>query len=275
MKKSIKNTIYLYVIYIFFTNNILAESNILQIQSTTSIRDSGLYEFILPEYEKKYNAEVHVVAVGTGQALQNAKNCDGDILIVHATDLEEKFVDEGYGISRNDLMYNDFIIVGPQNDPASINTANNALDALNKIVVADSKFISRGDNSGTHISELNLWKLMGFNPSIYSGQWYLESGQGMGATLNIAVGMIAYSYTDRATWVRFKNKQNHRILFEGDPNLHNQYGIIKLNPLHCKEINHFHADKFHDWILSIEGQDLINKYRVQKQQLFTPNYSKD
>jgi tungstate transport system substrate-binding protein len=268
-----KNIIYLLVISLFFLIQPLAnEQNVLWIQSTTSTRDSGLYNFIIPKFEEKYNIKVFVVAVGTGQALQNAKNCDGDILIVHATDLERKFINDGYGISRSNLMYNDFIIIGPANNPADINIIDKIPIVFNKISKTNVKFISRGDSSGTHLAEMNLWDMARIDPSLYSGKWYLSTGQGMGSTLNIAVGLNAYTFTDRATWIRFNNKENHQIIFENDPNLFNQYGVVKINPKHCKNLNHSSADLFHDWVLSKEGQDLIAEFTLNGRQLFTPNY---
>ena len=157
------------------------------------------------------------------------------------------------------------------NDPAHIYKTKNITNVLKKIIHTSSIFISRGDNSGTHISETELWKLSNLDPSIYSGDWYMESGQGMGATLNIAIGMDAYSFTDRATWIRFKNKQNHKILFEGDPQLYNQYGIVKINPKHCKNRNHSLANNFYNWILSAEGQKLIGSFRIDGERVFMPN----
>ena len=271
MKENFIKYLFLFIFIMSFAEFIGAESNKIRILSTTSTRDSGLYSFILPKFEKKFNVKAHVLAVGTGQALQNAKNCYGDILIVHATHLEKKFIEEGYGVERNNLMYNDFVVVGPNNDPAHIYKTKNITNVLKKIINTSSIFISRGDNSGTHISETELWKLSNLDPSIYSGDWYMESGQGMGATLNIAIGMDAYSFTDRATWIRFKNKQNHKILFEGDPQLYNQYGIVKINPKHCKNRNHSLANNFYNWILSAEGQKLIGSFRIDGERVFIPN----
>ena len=271
MNINFKNILYLIVFYTFNLTNAIAETDTLKLQSTTSTRDSGLYEYIIPRFESIYNVRVHVIAVGTGQAIQNAKNCDADILIVHATDLEEKFIRDGYGLVRTDLMYNDFVIIGPKNDPASIFKATNARDALALISKSSAKFISRGDSSGTHLSERKIWSQTNIQPLNHSGDWYLESGQGMGSTLNIAVGMNAYTYADRSTWLRFNNKSNHKILFENDENLHNQYGVVKINPAHCKNINHYFADKLYEWLISQEGQELINEFTVNNEQLFKAN----
>jgi len=272
MHNYFRNIIYILVISLFFLIESLAnEKNVLWLQSTTSARDSGLYSFILPKFEEKYNIKVYVVAVGTGQALQNAKNCDGDILIVHATNLERKFINDGYGIIRSNLMYNDFVIVGPSKNPANININDKISIVFNKIYKNSIKFISRGDSSGTHLAEMKLWDMAHINPSPYSGKWYLNSGQGMGSTLNIAVGLNAYTFTDRATWLRFKNKQSHKILFEGDPELYNQYGIVKINPKHCKNRNHSLANNFYDWVLSTEGQELIGSFRIDGEKVFIPN----
>ncbi|MBS83221.1 MAG: sulfate transporter [Gammaproteobacteria bacterium] len=244
------------------------------IQSTTSTRDSGFYDYILPIFKKKFNIEVYVVAVGTGLAIKNAMNCNADILITHATELEKKFIDEGYGIIRNDLMYNDFVIIGPKTDPAKIISSESAIDAFQKIFNNKSSFISRADDSGTNISERKVWSLALIKENDFNLDWYLESGQGMGQTLNIAVAKNAYTYTDRATWIRFKNKQNHRILYQNDPLLFNQYGIVNINPEKCPNINQKGATKLHQWLISDQGQRFISEFRLNNTQLFIPNYNK-
>lgn len=261
---------------VFMFSNIAYSSNLdsIKLLSTTSTRDSGLLEYLLPNFERRYNIQIHVVALGTGQALQAAKNCNGDILLTHAPKLEKKFVLDGYGESRDNLMYNDFIIIGPQNDPAGIKLTDNASNAFKKIMGSNNLFISRGDGSGTNISENNIWDSINIDPKEYSGQWYLEAGQGMGSTINIAIGKNAYTYSDRATWLNFKNKASHLILFEGDPVMFNQYGLIKLNPDKCHNANNKNIGLFHEWILSKEAQSLIGEYMLKGNRVFTPNYQR-
>ena len=251
----------------------LAAESIL-VQSTTSTQNSGLYKHLLRVFIMKTGIQVNVVAVGTGQAIRNAKNCDGDVLLVHAKPSEEKFVKEGYGVKRFDLMYNDFIIVGPPADPASIGGMKAAPDALKKIASAKALFASRGDNSGTHKKELRLWKASGVNPKGASGKWYRETGSGMGATLNAGVGMGAYVMTDRATWISFKNKGDFKIQIEGDAELFNQYGVILVNPKKCPSVKHVAGQKFIDWLVSAEGQKVIGSYKLGGKQLFFPNANK-
>ncbi|MDH3633318.1 MAG: substrate-binding domain-containing protein [Gammaproteobacteria bacterium] len=241
------------------------------VQSTTSTANSGLYDHLLPMFKQDTGITVHVVAVGTGQAIKNAKNCDGDVLLVHAKSDEEKFVAEGYGVSRHDVMYNDFIFVGPPDDSASIAGSNAAIDALTRIASSKSKFASRGDNSGTHKKEMTLWQQTSTSPIKQSGGWYLETGSGMGATLNTAVGIGAYTMTDRATWISFNNKQDYQIQVEGDDKLFNQYGIIMVNPAKCSQVKREAAQKFVDWMVSEKGQSAIAAYQLDGQQLFFPN----
>jgi len=252
-----------------------AENDNLKLLSTTSTRDSGFLEYMLPKFEKKYNIKVHVIALGTGQALHAAKNCNGDILLTHAPQLEKEFIKNGYGISRDNLMHNDFVIIGPKNDPANIQMLTKASEVFKRISETSTLFISRGDDSGTNISENSIWKKANINPNQYSGTWYLESGQGMGATLNIAIGMNSYTYSDRATWLKFKNKNKHTILFEGDSAMFNQYALIKINPQKCRNLNINNINYFYSWIISPEGKLLISNYIVNGVQLFTPNYIND
>lgn len=241
------------------------------VQSTTSTQNSGLYDHLLPQFREASGIEVRVVAVGTGQAIKNARNCDGDVLLVHAKPAEEEFVAEGYGVSRADVMYNDFVIVGPADDPAGIGGGADVAAALARIENSEAVFASRGDDSGTHKKELALWQAAGLDPSGASGTWYRETGSGMGATLNTAVGMGAYTMTDRATWIAFGNKQNHRIVVEGDTRLFNQYGVILVNPERCENVKAEMGRTFIDWILSDEGQSAIADYTRDGQQLFFPN----
>ena len=241
------------------------------VQSTTSTANSGLYDYLLPMFRQDSGITVNVVAVGTGQAIKNARNCDGDVLLVHARAAEEKFVAEGYGVTRRDVMYNDFVFVGPPADPAGIAGGGNAVEALKKIAASKARFASRGDNSGTHKKEVALWRQTGIDPTVGSGNWYLETGSGMGATLNAAVGSGAYTMTDRATWISFRNKADYAILVEGDDTLFNQYGIIMVNPVKCAAVKSTAAQKFIDWILSRKGQKAIASYRLDGRQLFFPN----
>jgi tungstate transport system substrate-binding protein len=249
----------------------LAEDKSILLQSTTSTANSGLYDAILPKFTEKTGIKVHVVAVGTGQAIKNAKNGDGDVLLVHAKPAEEKFVAEGYGVERFDVMYNDFIIVGPPSDPAGIRGMKDAPAALATIAEKKATFASRGDNSGTHKKEMALWKAAKVNPLEASGTWYRETGSGMGATLNTAVGMGAYTMTDRGTWIGFKNRGDYKILVEGDPSLFNQYGIILVNPEKHPHVKVAEGQDFIDWILGGEGQQAIADYKLGGQQLFFPN----
>ncbi|MCH9809069.1 MAG: substrate-binding domain-containing protein [Alphaproteobacteria bacterium] len=241
------------------------------VQSTTSTANSGLYDYILPIFKKKTGVNVNVVAVGTGQAIKNAQNCDGDVLLVHAKSSEEKFVGEGYGVERFDLMYNDFVFVGPPSDPAGIAGTNDAEAAMKAIADKRALFASRGDDSGTHKKERKLWEAAGVDPSRGSGKWYRETGSGMGATLNVGVGMGAYVMTDRATWISFKNRGDFKIVVEGDKNLFNQYGVILVNQAKCPHVKSRLGQQFVNWLLSAEGQQAIGSYRRSGQQLFFPN----
>jgi tungstate transport system substrate-binding protein len=244
------------------------------VQSTTSTQNSGLFNDLLPKFKAATGIEARVVAVGTGQALKNAQNCDGDVVFVHAMPDELKFVKAGYGVKRFDVMYNDFVIVGPKADPAKIGGTKDAAAAFKAIAEAKTPFASRGDDSGTNKKELLLWKAAGIDPSGASGKWYRETGSGMGATLNAAVGMDAYTLTDRGTWISFKHKDGLEILVQGDPALFNQYGVIRVNPEHCPNVKVEAGQKFVDWVLSPEGQAVIASYKIGGQQLFFPNAKK-
>ncbi len=251
-----------------------AADRFIVVQSTTSTQNSGLLDYILPKFEEKSGIQVRVVAVGTGQAIKNAANGDGDVLLVHAKPSEEKFVAAGDGVKRYDLMYNDFVIVGPAADPAGIKGSGDAIAALKKIAETGSNFASRGDDSGTHKKEKALWKAAGVDPEAASGSWYRETGSGMGATLNAAVGMDAYALTDRATWISFKNKGTFEIAAQGDDKLFNQYGVILVNPKKHPNVKAEAGQTFIDWLRSKEGQSLIASYKVDGQQLFFPNADK-
>ena len=248
-----------------------AQDQSIIVQSTTSTANSGLYDYLLPIFEKESGIKVSIVAVGTGQAIQNARNCDGDVLLVHAKPAEEQFVADGMGTERTDLMYNDYVIVGPEGDPAGVAGMTDAQDALSQISEAESAFASRGDESGTHKKEQRLWADTDVDPSAGSGGWYRETGSGMGATLNAAIGMGAYTITDRATWTSFENKQDYDVLVEGDDDLFNQYGVIPVSPDACPSVNAEAAQTFADWLLSDAGQQAIGEYEVDGQQLFFPN----
>jgi len=241
------------------------------VQSTTSTANSGLYDKLLPQFEKVSGIKVNVVAVGTGQAIKNAQNCDADVLLVHAKAAEQQFVEDGFGVSRFDLMYNDFIVVGPGADPAAIKQSKDISEVLQKIADSKSLFASRGDNSGTHKKELALWNAINTDPTPHSGSWYRETGSGMGATLNVAVGMQAYVLTDRATWISFKNKNDFEIIFEGDTALFNQYGVILVSNEKCPTVKSEQGQQFIDWLLSEEGQATIADHTIANQQLFFPN----
>ncbi|MGB8712290.1 MAG: substrate-binding domain-containing protein [Onishia taeanensis] len=236
--------------------------------STTSTEQSGLFGSILPKFKEDSGIDVHVVAVGTGQAFEIARRGDADSLLVHDTAGEKRFVAEGYGSERQNVMYNDFVILGPDSDPAGVRGAKDVEEALTRIADAEAPFASRGDDSGTNRAELRLWDAADIQPS---GEWYRELGSGMGPTLNTAAGMDAYVMSDRATWVAFKNPQNLAIVFEGDDALFNQYGSILISEERFPDLKHDLAKQWHDWLLSQDGQEAIADYRVDGQQLFFPN----
>jgi tungstate transport system substrate-binding protein len=241
------------------------------LQSTTSTHNSGLYEAVLPRYTAATGDRVRVVAVGTGQAIKNAMNCDGDVLLVHARAAEEKFVADGYGDFRHDLMFNDFVIIGPLNDPAALRQAADLTEAMLRLAEGPALFISRGDDSGTHRAERRLWAEAGVDTARLPIASYQEVGNGMGATINIAVETRAYTLTDRSTWTAFNNKQDAIIVFENDPRLNNQYGIIPVSKSHCPHVRHEAALKFIEWMLSDEGQAAIADFKRDGTQLFFPN----
>lgn len=248
-----------------------AEDRFIVVQSTTSTQNSGLFDAILPQFTAKTGIEVRVVAVGTGQAIRNAANGDGDVLFVHAKPAEETFVAEGYGVERFDVMYNDFVIVGPAADPAGVGGMTDVVAALEKIAEAEAPFASRGDDSGTNKAELRLWGQTAIDVAAASGGWYRETGSGMGATLNAATGMGAYTMSDRATWISFGAKGDFEVLVEGDPKLFNQYGIILVSKAKHPNVKADLGQSFVDWVVSPEGQAAIAAYKVDGQQLFFPN----
>jgi tungstate transport system substrate-binding protein len=248
-----------------------ADKNFIIVQSATSTQDSGLFDYILSIFTKKTGIEVRVVAVGTGQALKNAENGDGDVVLVHAKPDEEKFVADGFGVKRYDVMYNDFVIVGPAADPAKIGGLKDVVEAFKKIAEAKVPFASRADDSGTNKAELKLWKDASVDAKAVSGSWYLETGSGMGATLNTAVGKQAYALTDRGTWLSFANKDDFKVLVEGDDRLLNQYGVILVNPAKHPNVKAKEGQTFIDWLIGPEGQAAIASYKINGQQLFFPN----
>jgi tungstate transport system substrate-binding protein len=245
-----------------------AQQKILKMSTTTSTDNSGLLNYLLPAFEKESGLKVQVIAVGTGKALELAKNGDVDVTLVHARPAEDKFVAAGYGVNRRDVMYNDFIIVGPVSDPAGIKGMKDVLAALKKIVDAKAKFISRGDNSGTDQMEKAYWKEIGIKPA---GSAYISAGLGMGEVLTMAAELNAYTLTDRATYVAYRAKTGLAIDVEGDPKMFNPYGIIAVNPARHKDINYKGAMQLIDWITSDAGQKRIADFRIDGQQLFFPS----
>ncbi len=248
-----------------------AAERFITVASTTSTKNSGLFDHIVPLFEKKTGIQVRVVAVGTGQAIRLARNGDADVLFVHHRPSEEKFVADGFGVQRFGVMYNDFVIAGPKDDPARIAGMRDAAKALKKIAGARAPFVSRGDDSGTHKKELALWRAAGVDTARASGTWYRETGSGMGATLNTASAMQGYALADRGTWLSFKNRAGLRVLVEGDTRLFNPYGVILVNP---KRHPHVKADlgrEFIAWLISPEGQAAIGDFRINGEILFKPN----
>ena len=250
-----------------------AEDKFIIVQSTTSTEQSGLFGHLLPLFQDKTGIEVRVVAVGTGQAIKNARNGDGDVLFVHAKPDEEQFVADGEGVKRFDVMYNDFVIVGPKADPAGVAGMTDVTAALQKIAAAGAPFASRGDDSGTHKAELKLWQAAGVDAKAASGTWYRETGSGMGPTLNTAAGMNAYTLTDRGTWLSFQNRGDLDVLVQGDAKLSNQYGVILVNPEKHPNVKADLGQQFVDWLISPEGQKAIAEYKIGGEQLFFPNAS--
>lgn len=248
--------------------SLLADDNFITLASTTSTENSGLFDAIIPTFTEATGIDVRVVAVGTGQAFEIGRRGDADSLLVHDTAGEEQFVAEGYATERLDVMYNDFVIVGPSDDPAGISDSESVADAFARIAESESPFASRGDDSGTNRAELRLWEDAGVTPQ---GEWYRELGSGMGPTLNTAAGMDAYTFTDRATWVAFDNPQNLTLLFEGDEALFNQYGSLLLSEERHPHLKHDLAAQWHQWLVSEEGQQAIADFEVDGQQLFFPN----
>ncbi len=260
----------LFIILIFASMAFSAEKTIL-ISTTTSVENSGLLSYILPHFEKKTGIKVYVVARGTGAAIEMGKRGDADLVFVHAKELELEALKQGYFINRHDVCYNDFIVVGPKNDPAGIKGLKRASEAFKKIANSGSLFVSRADKSGTHMKELKLWEFAGINPKEQS--WYLEAGQGMEKTLRISNEKQAYTLTDRGTWLAVKHRlEDLTLLFEGDPILFNQYGVMAVNPQRHKHVRYKEAMQLINWLISKEGQSLIGSFKDKNgNQLFIPN----
>jgi tungstate transport system substrate-binding protein len=248
-----------------------AQDRFIVVASTTSTEQSGLFGFLLPIFEKKTGIQVRVVALGTGQALDLARRGDADVAFVHAKAAEEKFIADGHGVKRLPVMYNDFVLIGPTSDPAGIAGGKDILEALKKINAAQAPFVSRGDKSGTHMAELELWRSVGIDLEKAKGPWYRDTGQGMGPALNTASSMNAYLLADRATWLAFKNRGDLAILVDGDKRLFNQYGVMLVNPDKHPSVKKDLGQTFVDWVVSPEGQRAIADFKIDGEQLFFPN----
>jgi tungstate transport system substrate-binding protein len=266
-----RRTFLAFLAAVFFSTVATAQEKTIVVASTTSTQDSGLFDYLLPLFKARTGIDVKVIAQGTGQALDTARRGDADVVFVHARPAEEKFLAEGFGVERHPVMYNDFILVGPNDDPAGIKGSNDIVQALKMLKDKSAPFISRGDKSGTHTAELNLWKQAGIDIALEKGPWYKEIGQGMGATLNTAAASNAYAITDRGTWLSFKNKSNLAIAVEGDRRLFNQYAVILVNPEKHPHVKKAWAQQFVDWLISSEGQTAIGAFKINGRQLFHPN----
>jgi tungstate transport system substrate-binding protein len=250
-----------------------AQEKFITVASTTSTEQSGLFKHLLPVFEKTTGIQVRVVAVGTGQALDIGRRGDADVVLVHARPLEEKFMADGQGVKRYDVMYNDFVLIGPYGDPAHVAGTKDVAAAFRKIKAAQAPFVSRGDRSGTHFAEVELWKAAGIDIAKEKGPWYRDTGQGMGPALNTAAGMNAYILSDRGTWLSFKNRGDLTIVVEGDKRLFNQYGVMLVNPQKHPNVKKEWGQAFVDWLISPAGQQAIAGYKISGQQLFFPNAS--
>jgi len=247
------------------------QARFITVASTTSTEQSGLFGYLLPMYERQTDVQVHVVALGTGQALDVGRRGDADVVFVHARTAEEQFLAEGQGVKRYPVMYNDFILVGPASDPAHVGGGKDILAAFKTIVTAHAAFVSRGDRSGTNLAELAFWKAAGLDIDAIKGPWYRDTGQGMGPALNTAASMGAYLLTDRGTWLAFANRGDLKILVEGDARLRNQYGVMLVSPEKHPSVKKDLGQQFIDWLISPAGQAAIAAYKINGEQLFFPN----
>ena len=270
---NIFKNIYL-LLFFAMTASTFAQDRFIIVASTTSTEQSGLFKYLLPVFEKKFGIQVRVVALGTGQALDMARRGDADVVFVHDKEAEEKFLADGFGVRRFEVMYNDFVLVGPKSDAAKIAGGKDILAACKKIADVKAPFTSRGDKSGTHAAELRLWKEAGVDAQSGKGTWYRETGSGMGPTLNTASAMNAYAFTDRGTWLSFKNRGDLVIVVEGDTRLFNQYGVMLVNPAKHAHVKREMGQTFVDWVISTEGQQIIARYKIGSDQLFFPNAKK-
>ena len=261
------------VILGLLTTPAIAQEKSIVVSSTTSTEQSGLFSFILPIFKMKSGIDVKVVAVGTGQALDIGRRGDADVVFVHDKAAEEKFVEEGYSTKRYEVMYNDFVLIGPKSDPTKVGGGKDIQAALQKISTAQTPFVSRGDKSGTHAAELRYWKGAGITVAPGSS-WYKETGSGMGPALNTASAMNGYILADRGTWLSFKNRGDLVILVQGDPKLFNQYGVMLVNPAKFPHVKKAEGQAFIDWLISKNGQDVIASYQIGSEQLFFPNAKK-
>jgi tungstate transport system substrate-binding protein len=268
-----RNVLAIVALLVAFALPAEAADRFITVASTTSTEQSGLFKHLLPIFEKKTGVGVRVVAVGTGQAIKLAEKGDADVLFVHHKPSEEKFVADGFAAKRLPVMYNDFVVVGPKADPAKIKGLKDTAAAFKKIAEAKAPFASRGDKSGTHLAEQAFWKAAGVDAAAASGQWYRETGSGMGPTLNTAAGMDAYALADRGTWLSFTNRKDLEIVVEGDPKLFNQYGVMAVSKAKHPHVKDKDGQAFVDWLVSPEGQKAIADYKINGQQLFFPNAS--
>ena len=273
--KYIFHTTFLFI-FLLCTNNAFSESDkLIRVATTTSTENSGLLKYLAPKFEDKTGYKLHFIAVGTGKALQMGKDGDVDLMLVHAKTAEEKIVAEGFGVKRYPVMYNDFVIVGPQESSKTFKSKSTIQDVLEHIAENKDKFVSRGDDSGTHKKELSLWKLTKSASAKNSGRWYIEAGQGMGKVLQMAGELGAFTMTDRGTWLAYMNKSPLSIVFEGNPILFNPYGMIAVNPEKYPDTNYEGAQTFIDWMTSPEGQELIGEFKISGEVLFIPNANSD
>ena len=249
----------------------VAQEPFITVASTTSTEESGLFGYLLPAFTKETGIQVRVVAVGTGQALKIGERGDCDVVFVHDTPSELAFVEHGFGIDRREVMYNNFILVGPKSDPAHVEGGKDIVIAFRKIADTKAPFVARGDDSGTSKAEMRLWKEAGIDPKTAGGGWYRDTGSGMGPTLNTAAAMDGYTLSDRGTWLSFKNKQKLTIVVEGDRRLFNQYGVMLVNPVKHPHVKQDLGRKFSDWLISANGQKTIADYKINGAQLFFPN----